>query len=404
VRLPWRLLKRMGMSGEKVRIGGVPPIAFQPEQGYLFRKQPSRRLRGTGGSSFLEDIHSEGEVVQELISINRLITMEGRRYPKATGEFSALMSEIVLTAKIINREVNKAGLIDITGFTGGVNVQGEEVRKLDEYANDLFLHILKYSGHVCAMASEEAEDLIQGPTYTNSGKYVVLLDPLDGSSNIDANVSIGSIFAIYRRVSPEGESGTLEDFLQPGRNLVAAGYVIYGSSTMMVYTTGQGVHGFTFDSSVGTFVLSHPNIKLPDKCGIYSVNEGYWTRWTDGIRRYVERCKGIGEGALPKPMSARYIGSMVADFHRNLLYGGIFLYPGTIDKPGGKLRLMYEANPMAFILENAGGAASNGTIDILDIAPTEIHQRTPLFIGNKREVEMIEDYIKKYDLKEELVG
>jgi len=342
-------------------------------------------------------------VAQEFITISRLIGMEGRKYPKATGEFAALMNEIVLTSKVISREVNKAGLIDITGVTGDVNVQGEEVRKLDEYSNDLFLHILKYSGHVCAMASEEAEDLVQGPTYTNKGKYVVLLDPLDGSSNIDANVSIGSIFAIYRRISPAGESGTREDFLQPGRNLVAAGYVIYGSSTMMVYSSGQGVHGFTFDSSVGTFILSHPNIKIPEKCNIYSTNEGYTKFWSEGITRFVDRCKGLGEDALKKPMSARYIGSMVADIHRNLLYGGIFLYPGTIKTPEGKLRLMYEANPMAYIIEQAGGAASNGVIDILDVEPLELHQRVPVYMGNKEEVELIENYIKQYDLLEELI-
>lgn len=346
-------------------------------------------------------------MAQEFITINRFIWMEGRRYPQATGEFSSLMSEIVLTAKIINREVNKAGLVDILGYTGDVNVQGEEVRKLDQYADDLFMHMLKYSGHVCAMASEEAEELVRGPTYTNSGKYVVLLDPLDGSSNIDANVSIGSIFAIHRRITPPGEPGALEDFLQPGRNLVAAGYVLYGSSTIMVYTSGRGVHGFTLDPSAGTFILSHPNIKVPEKCKLYSVNESYYKKWTEGVRRYVDRCKLVGdhgEHALKKAMSSRYIGSMVADFHRNLLYGGIFMYPGTVDKPAGKLRLMYEANPMAFLLDQAGGAASNGTMDILDVQPEELHQRTPLFMGNRDEVEMLENYVKKYDLQEELVG
>ena len=349
----------------------------------------------------------EGHVAQEFITIGRHIAMEGRRYPQATGEFTSLMSEMVLTAKIISREVNKAGLLDdITGFTGDINVQGEEVRALDQYADDLFMHILKYSGHVCAMASEEAEDLVHGPTYVNSGKYVVLLDPLDGSSNIDANVSIGSIFAIYRRVTPPGEPGALEDFLQPGRNLVAAGYVLYGSSTIMVYTSGRGVYGFTLDPSAGTFILSHRKIQVPNKCKIYSVNESYTADWTEGVRRYVERCKCIGEPdehQLEKPMSSRYIGSMVADFHRNLLYGGIFLYPGTVSKPQGKLRLMYEANPMAFLIEQAGGAASNGVMDILDVQPEELHQRIPLFMGNHDEVELLENYIKQYDLKEELV-
>jgi fructose-1,6-bisphosphatase I len=342
-------------------------------------------------------------VAQEVITINRFVEMEGRKYPQATGEFNALMDEIILTTKIISREVNKAGLLDILGFTGETNVQGEQVRKLDEYANDLFMHILKYSGHVCAMASEEAEDLLHGPTYTNDGKYVVLLDPLDGSSNIDANVSIGTIFAIYRRLSPTGEAGRLEDFLQPGRNMIAAGYVIYGSSTMMVYTSGNGVNGFTLDTSVGTFALSHPNIRIPDRCKIYSVNESYYKDWSEGIRRYVDRCKGLGEEGLEKPMSSRYIGSMVADVHRNLLYGGIFMYPGTVKKPGGKLRLLYEAKPMAWLFERAGGAGSNGTRDILDIEPEELHQRTPVFLGPKREVEILENYIKRYDLEEELI-
>lgn len=347
-------------------------------------------------------------MAKEFITINRFIWMEGRRYPQATGEFSSLMSEIVLTAKIISREVNKAGLVDdVTGFTGDINVQGEEVRKLDVYADDLFMHILKFSGHVCAMASEEAEDLVRGPTYVNSGKYVVLLDPLDGSSNIDANVSIGSIFAIYKRVTAPGEPGALEDFLQPGRNLIAAGYILYGSSTIMVYSSGDGVHGFTLDPSAGTFILSHPNIRIPDRCKVFSANESYYKDWSEGIRRYIDRCKCIGdhgEFTLKKPISARYIGSMVADFHRNMLYGGIFLYPGTVKKPNGKLRLMYEANPMAYLLEQAGGAASNGVIDILDVEPQELHERVPLFMGTTDEVEILENYIKMYDLQEELVG
>ncbi len=336
-------------------------------------------------------------MAQEMITTQRFIDMEERRFPKAKGEFTSLMMEIVLTSKIINREVNKAGLVNILGMTGDVNIQGEEVRKLDEYANDLFLHMLKYSGHVCAMASEEMEDMVQGPQYSNKGNYVVLLDPLDGSSNIDANVSIGSIFAIYRRVSPTGKPGQIEDFLQPGKKMVASGYVIYGSSTMLVYTTGQGVHGFTYDPSAGTYILSHPNIQLPGRSKVYSVNESYWVRWTEGVRKYVERVKGVGPDALDKPLSGRYIGSMVADFHRNMLYGGIFLYPGTMDKPKGKLRLLYEANPMAFLLKAAGGYASDGRRDILSVKPDELHQRTPLFMGNRDEVKILEKYIKKYD-------
>ncbi|MBD3165162.1 class 1 fructose-bisphosphatase [bacterium] len=339
-------------------------------------------------------------MAKELISVHRFINMEARKYPQATGEFSALMREIILTAKLISREVTKAGLADILGMTGDSNVHGEEVKKLDEYSHNLFTHILKYSGHVCAMASEEAEDLLLGPTYTNSGKYVVLLDPLDGSSNIDVNVSIGSIFAIYKRVSEEGKPGERRDFLQPGRDLIAAGYVIYGSSTMLVYTTGQGVHGFTLDPSIGTFVLSHPNMQVPDVCKIYSVNEGYYANWTEGMKAYVQRVKGLGPDAMEKPMSGRYIGSMVADFHRNLLRGGIFMYPGTVKKPEGKLRLMYEANPMSFVIEAAGGYASNGKQRILDIQPESLHQRTPVFLGNREEVLMVEEYLQKYDAVE----
>ncbi len=334
---------------------------------------------------------------QELITTQRFLNMEARKYPQATGEFTALMNEIVLTSKVIHREVNKAGLVEILGMTGETNVQGEEVRRLDEYANDLFLHILKYSGHVCAMASEEMEEMAMGPTYTNSGHYVVMLDPLDGSSNVDVNVSIGSIFAIHRRVSDPGEPGELRDFLQPGGKLVAAGYILYGSSTILVYSTGQGVHGFTFDPSVGTFSLSHPNMRVPDKCKVYSVNESYYTKWTEGIQRYVDRVKGIGPDGLEKPLSSRYIGSMVADFHRNLLFGGIFMYPGTVKNPGGKLRLLYEANPMAFLLRAAGGYASDGRRPILDIQPEELHERVPLFMGNRDEVELVEEYIRKYD-------
>ncbi|MDP8206664.1 MAG: class 1 fructose-bisphosphatase [Candidatus Electryonea clarkiae] len=339
-------------------------------------------------------------MAQEFMTAQRFVSMEENRFPDATGEFSSLMLEIVMTSKMINAEVNKAGLVNILGMTGDVNVQGEEVRKLDEYANDLFLHILKFSGHCCAMASEEMEQLVESPQYHNTGNYVVMLDPLDGSSNIDANVSIGSIFAISKRVTPQGKPGQLVDFLQPGRNLVAAGYVIYGSSTMLVYTTGQGVHGFTYDPSIGTYLLSHSNIRVPRKSKVYSVNESYWNHWSEGVRRYVERVKGIGPDAMDKPLSGRYIGSLVADFHRNMLYGGIFLYPGTTKIPKGKLRLLYEANPMALLIENAGGCASNGSMNILDIQPEELHQRTPLFIGNKDEVAMLEEYIKRYDLQE----
>lgn len=329
-------------------------------------------------------------------SLTRHILVEQRKYEQATGDFSALMNGLALAAKIISAEVNKAGLVDILGLTGRTNIQEEEVQKLDEYANATVIHAIEHTGHICVMASEELADPIEVPKHYPTGRYVMLFDPLDGSSNIDANVSIGTIFALYRKVSP-GTGWTLGDLLQPGRNIVAAGYMIYGSSTMFVYCAGNGVHGFTLDPSVGEFLLSHPDIRIPAKSKIYSVNEGNYNYWDECVRRYIDYLKEpVPED--DRPYSSRYIGSLVADFHRNLLYGGIFLYPSDNKDPkkkGGKLRLLYEANPLSFIIEHAGGAASTGRERILDIEPTDLHQRVPLIIGSKRDVEIAEEFLQE---------
>jgi fructose-1,6-bisphosphatase I len=293
----------------------------------------------------------------------------------STGELSRLLTSIRLAAKFVNREVNKAGLVEeIIGAAGGENVQGEEQQKLDVVANKLFINAMRNQGECCAVASEENDDIIVFDNeLSKKGKYVIMMDPLDGSSNIDVNVSIGTIFSVYRRLDPSTPV-TEKDFMQPGNKQVAAGYVIYGSSTMLVYTTGHGVNGFTLDPSVGTFCLSHPDMHTPESGKIYSVNEGNYLDFTPEVKAYIDRCRD-------KRMSARYIGSLVSDFHRNILKGGIYMYPGTKKKPNGKLRLLYEANPLAFIVEQAGGMASDGTQRIMDIVPTELHQRTPLFIG-----------------------
>ncbi|NOX36153.1 MAG: class 1 fructose-bisphosphatase [Calditrichaeota bacterium] len=331
-----------------------------------------------------------------VMTLNRHIIEQERLYPHATGAFTALLTDIALAAKIISYHVNKAGLVDILGKSGTTNVFGEEQEKLDVFAHEIMVRSLVHGGKLCALASEESDGLIPIPENIPKGKYVCLFDPLDGSSNIDVNVSIGTIFSIYRRVTSGDGPGTLEDLLQPGYKQVCAGYVIYGSSTMLVYTTGTGVHGFTLDPSYGEFVLSHPNIKIPTKGKIYSVNESYFDYWDEGVKNYVRWAKR----AVPsdgRPMNSRYIGSLVADFHRNLLKGGIFLYPGdnkSPDRKQGKLRLLYEANPMAFIVEQAGGKASDGFRRILDIQPTELNQRTPLIIGSKEDVEIAEEFIQ----------
>lgn len=333
-----------------------------------------------------------------IVTIERHILEQQKQFPKATGAFTQVLYDMALSAKIIARETTRAGLVGILGETDDQNVYGEQQQKLDIFADQTIFKMNDHIGRLCAMASEEHEDMIEIPAHFDSGKYVLLYDPLDGSSNIDVNVSVGTIFAIHRKIS-SGERGTLEDLLQAGRSLAAAGYVTYGSSTMMVYTTGQGVHGFTLDPSVGEFLLSHENIRVPATAKYYSANQGNEKYWTPGMRRYAKWLQGI-EGEGRKPLGHRYIGSLVADFHRNLLRGGVFFYPGDLQeagKPYGKMRLMFEAQAMAFLAEQAGAYASDGIGDILDIQPYSLHQRVPLIVGNRDLVEKAEEYIRKYD-------
>jgi len=331
----------------------------------------------------------------QLITIERHILLEQQQsFPKATGEFTSLLYDIALAAKIISREVSKAGLVEILGSAGEENVQGEQVMKLDVFANETLIRMNDHTGRLCAMASEENPDIIPIPERFPAGRYVLVFDPLDGSANIDMNVSVGTIFSIHRKVS-DGRRGALEDCLQPGYKQAAAGYIIYGSSTMMVYTSGRGVHGFTLDPSVGEFLLSHPNIQIPPQGKYYSINEGNYRYWSEGVRRYVDYLKTPGEA---RPYSARYIGTLVADFHRNLLAGGIFMYPADTrdpEKPHGKLRLLYEAAPLAFIVEQAGGRASDGRQDIMHIQPESLHQRVPLFIGSREDVNKAEQFTRE---------
>ncbi len=328
----------------------------------------------------------------KIITLTRHIIEEQRKFPEATGKFTDLMNDIAFAAKLISYHTNKAGLMGILGETENINVQGEIVKKLDVFANETMVRALDHSGHTCVMASEESEDVIPIPEEYPLGKYVVMFDPLDGSSNIDANVSVGTIFSVLSRKTPDGRPGTLADCLQPGYKQVCAGYVIYGSSTMLVYTTGNGVHGFTLDPSYGEFILSHPNIKMPKKGNIYSINESNFDYWEQGVKNYISYIKKV-DPETDRPMNSRYIGSMVSDIHRNLLYGGIFMYPASTKSPQGKLRLLYEANPMAFIVEQAGGKASDGQKRILDIMPEKLHQRVPLFIGSTEDVKMAEDFM-----------
>jgi fructose-1,6-bisphosphatase I len=325
--------------------------------------------------------------MSKIRTVQQHILDEERLYPGATGDFTGLLTSLIVAAKIISREVNKAGLLTILGETGDVNVHGERVQKLDEFAQQMVCRTLGHGGHVCVMASEESEGIIPIPEGSKRGKYVVMFDPLDGSSNIDVNASIGTIFSIHRKISVGQEDGTLEDCLQKGTAQVAAGYFIYGSSTMMVYTTGHGVHGYTLDPSLGEFLLSHENISIPARGKIYSINEGNVSQWDSGTRRYIETLKENKKEA-GHPYSLRYIGSLVSDFHRNLLKGGIFLYPG----PKGKLRLLYEASPLAMVVEQAGGAASTGNQRILEIAPTSLHQKVPLIIGSREDVREYEKF------------
>ena len=321
-------------------------------------------------------------------------TIQGMRdFPKATGELSSLLRDMGLAAKRVNVEVNKAGLVDILGDAGTVNVQGEEVKKLDVFANNQFMGVLQHGISCAGIASEELDDYVAfDDEISKRSKYVCLFDPLDGSANIDVNVSIGTIFSVYRRISPLGTVATLQDFLQPGHQQVAAGYIVYGSSTMMVYATKRGVNGFTLDPSIGEFTLSHPDIKCPSQGKIYSVNHGNFFQYDEKIRQYINVCQRKTR-ETGGPYTQRYIGSMVSDVHRNLIKGGIFMYPGTTDKPKGKLRLLYECNPFAFIVEVAGGKATNGKERILDVQPTELHQRSPFFVGSKSMMEELESYL-----------
>lgn len=329
-----------------------------------------------------------------IVTIERHILDRQRDFPDASGALTQLLYDIAMAGKLIASHTTRAGLADILGQTGSINVQGEEVQKLDVYAHRTMFQLNDHTGRLAVMGSEEEDDIIPIPAKYPTGKYVLLFDPLDGSSNIDVNVSVGTIFAIFRRKTPSGP-GTLEDCLQPGSAVVAAGYIVYGASTMLVYTTGQGVHGFTLDPSIGEFLLSHPNIRLPQTPKYFSANQGYHKRWSDGVQRYTRWLQGEDGG--PSGLSLRYIGSMVADIHRNLLRGGVFYYPADLKAPNGKLRMLYEAIPIGFLIEQAGGYASNGRQPIRQIQPTALHQRTPVFIGNRDLVEKAEEFIAKYD-------
>jgi fructose-1,6-bisphosphatase I len=329
-------------------------------------------------------------------TLGQFIIEKQADFPYAKGELSRLLRDIGIAAKIVNREVNKAGIADIIrGEANSTNIQGESQKKLDVYANEQFISALTQGGECCIVVSEESDNFIpiDGEVSRNA-KYIVAIDPLDGSSNIDVNVGIGTIFSIYRRKSIEGQA-TINDVLQRGVEQVAAGYVIYGSSTMMVYTTGKGVNGFTLDPSIGEFCLSHPNMRIPDDGIIYSINEGYYSHFPDGVKKYIKYCQ-VEDTKTNRPYTSRYIGSMVADIHRNLIKGGIFIYPVTASAPKGKLRLVYECNPMAFIIEQAGGKASNGYERILNLEVTELHQRSAIFIGSKKMVKKAEEMMERF--------
>jgi len=321
-------------------------------------------------------------------NLNRFLLEQQRQYPGATGDFTILIESIGFASKIISREVNKAGIVNIIGKAQSTNVHGEDQQKLDVYADTKMIQALDHLGKLCAMASEENDDPIMIPKKYPKGKYLAVFDPLDGSSNIDVNISIGTIFGIYKRKDGQDGDACCDEFYQAGRDMVAAGYVIYGSSTMMVYSAGNGVHGFTLDPSVGEYILSHPFMKMPETGKIYSINEANYDRWDDPTRKFVGNLKNHKE----RQYTSRYIGSLVADFHRNLLKGGVFLYPGDSKNPRGKLRLLYECAPLAFIAEHAGGKAVNGEKDILDIVPESLHQKEPLCIGSSYEVDLYMKY------------
>lgn len=328
------------------------------------------------------------------ITLGEFIIENQKDFPYAKGELSALLSSIRLAGKVVNQAINKAGLAEILGKAGKENVQGESQAKLDVMANDVFVSTLRNRGVVCGLASEELEDYISFDDQIHKdAKYIVLMDPLDGSSNIDVDITVGTIFSIYRRISEPGTPVTREDFLQPGVNQVAAGYIIYGTSTILVYTTGNGVNGFTFDPGVGSFFLSHPDIQFPEKGRIYSVNEGNYVHFPEGVKKFIKWMQEIDE-TDERPFTARYTGSLVADFHRNMFLGGVYLYPTGTTSPNGKLRLLYECNPMAFIAEQAGGRCTDGYQRILELQPTELHERVPFFCGNKKMVEKAEEFLR----------
>jgi fructose-1,6-bisphosphatase I len=328
----------------------------------------------------------------KVITIERHIIDEERIHPDATGEFSGILRDLTLAIKLVWREVSLAGLVDILGLTGKENIHGEAVKKLDLFANERIINAMDHGGRLCAMASEESDALIPIPKQYPSGKYILVFDPLDGSSNIDVNINIGTIFGIYERISPRELPVTEMDFLQTGRNLLTAGYVIYGPSTVLVYSSGHGVNGFTLDPSIGEFLLSHENIRVPDKGTIYSINEGNFEMWNEDIKKYIT-CIKENDPESGRPYSLRYIGSLVADVHRTLMYGGIFLYPSDKRNPNGKLRLLYELNPLAYLIEQAGGCAIDGNKNILDIIPTSLHQRSPVFIGSKSNINELKKFL-----------
>jgi fructose-1,6-bisphosphatase I len=333
--------------------------------------------------------------MSKVVTLNEFIMDRQADFPFATGELSRILNDIAVASKIVSRDVRKAGLVDhILGAHGNTNVQGEEQQKLDVVADEQFIKAFEYGGEICGIASEENDDFVAFTSESaKNGKYVVLVDPLDGSSNIDVNVSIGTIFSIYRRISAVGTEATIDDMLQPGSEQVAAGYVLYGSSTMLVYTTGRGVNGFTLDPSIGEFCLSHPDMRMPETGRLYAMNEGNINICEEGLRDYVAYCQSF-ENDKGAPYSGRYIGSLVADFHRNMIKGGIYIYPDTTTSPEGKLRLLYECNPLAFIAEQAGGIASTGRKRIMDLKPSRLHERVPFYIGSKQMVEKAMSLLK----------
>ncbi len=334
----------------------------------------------------------------KLTTLGEFVIDRQNDFPGSSGELSRILSAVRLASKIVNQQINKAGLAKhILGSANSENIQGEQQQKLDVFADEQFIEALQARGVVCGIGSEENDDFISLESEAcKNAKYVLLMDPLDGSSNIDVNVSIGTIFSVFKRKSKPGTKAVLSDFLQSGNDQVAAGYVIYGSSTMLVYTTGKGVNGFTYDPGVGIFYLSHPNMKIPENGKIYSINEGNINKSSKGVQQYINYCQEIDK-KTNRPYSARYIGSLVADFHRNLIKGGIYIYPATNTLPNGKLRLLYECSPLAFIVEQAGGKATDGKQRIMDIIPTQLHQRTPFYVGSKEMVNKVAEFLNKYD-------